>query len=225
MTVIGRQWRRAGWILALGGALAAGCATVGPATDNRDVALPGKASTGAAAGWISGDDSKQSLRHAAQTAGVGELAGGSAGYYMDVQESKLREQLDGSGVGVVRKGDDVTLSLPGTLAFAPDSAELNAAFAGVLDTVAGVIKKYDKTVIEVAGHTDSAGSREHNQALSERRAAAVAAYLEKRGILKSRIATIGAGETRPVATNDTSDGRAKNRRVELTLSPLAPTRG
>jgi outer membrane protein OmpA-like peptidoglycan-associated protein len=220
----GRRLRRAGWIVALGAALA-GCATVNPSTGASGIALPGAAAGGAAAGWISGESSKQSLRRAAASAGVAELAGGSVSYYMDVQESKLHEQLDGSGVGVVRKGNDITLSLPANLAFASDSAELSAGFGGVLDTLAVALKKYDKTVIEVAGHTDSTGSREHNQALSEQRAAAVATYLEKRGVLKSRVLTIGAGETRPVAGNDSAAGRAKNRRVELTLAPLAATSG
>jgi outer membrane protein OmpA-like peptidoglycan-associated protein len=217
---------RAAWVTALGAIIGGmigvgGCATVGPADGTHGTAP----ASGAAAGWVSGEESKQDLRRAATGAGVGALAGGSVGYYMDVQESKLREQLDGSGVGVTRKGDEITLSMPGGLAFAPDSADLNAAFGGVLDAVAAVLKKYDKTVIEVAGHTDSAGSREHNQALSERRAAAVAAYLEKRGVLKSRVATVGVGETRPVASNATAEGRARNRRVELTLSPLAPAKG
>jgi outer membrane protein OmpA-like peptidoglycan-associated protein len=225
MTIIGSARRRAGWIVALGAVLAGGCTTVSPATGGHEISASASASGGAAAGWISGESSKQSLRRAATGAGVGELAGGSVGYYMDVQESKLREQLDGSGVGVVRKGDEVTLSLPGNLAFAADSADLNAAFDGVLDAVAVVLRKYDKTVIEVAGHTDGTGGHEHNQALSERRAAAVAAYLEKRGILKGRIVAVGAGETRPVASNETSDGRARNRRVELTVAPLAATRG
>ena len=153
------------------------------------------------------------------------LAGGSVSYYMDVQEATLREQLDGSGVGVARRGDELTINLPGKLAFSSDSSELNAGFASVLETVAGLLRKYDKTVIEIAGHTDSTGSREHNRALSEQRAGAVAAFLEKRGILKSRVLTVGAGETRPVAGNDTAEGRARNRRVELTLSPLAAARG
>jgi len=208
-------------VLVLSAALGA-CATGGGATTT---AAPPAAAGPPAAGWISGDAAKENLRRAATGAGVGELTGGSVGYYMDVQEAKLREQLDGSGVTVTRKGNELTLNMPGSLAFTPDSAELNAAFAGALESVATVLKKYDKTVIEVAGHTDSAGSREHNQALSERRAAAVAAFLEKRGVLKSRITTIGAGETRPVASNDNADGRARNRRVELTLSPIARVTG
>lgn len=217
---VGRRLRRAAGIGVLGVALA-GCSTVNPSTGAHEITLPGAASNAPAAGWISGDSSKQSLRRATASAGVAELAGGAVSYYMDVQESKLREQLDGSGVGVTRRGDELTLSMPGKLAFSSDSAELNAGFARVLEGVAGLLRKYDKTVIEVAGHTDSTGSREHNQLLAEQRAASVAALLEKHGILKSRVTTIGAGESRPIAGNDTAEGRAKNRRVELTLSPLA----
>jgi len=222
-TVNGRRRLRIAALVALGAAIGGGGCATGGAPGGAQSGPPPAAT--AAAGWVSGEDSKQDVRRAATGAGVGTLAGGSAGYYMDVQEAKLREQLDGTGVGVTRKGDEITLSLPGGLAFAPDSADLNAAFGAVLDAVAAVLKKYDKTVIEVAGHTDSAGSREHNQVLSERRAGAVAAYLEKRGVLKSRVVTIGAGETRPIASNASADGRARNRRVELTLAPLAPGKG
>jgi outer membrane protein OmpA-like peptidoglycan-associated protein len=216
-----RRLRQAAGAAVLGASLA-GCITVSPSTG---VSLPGPTSNAAATGWISGDTSKQSLRHATAAAGVAALDGASVGYYMDVQESKLREQLDGSGVGVTRKGDDLTLSMPGKLAFSSDSADLNAGFATVLEAVAGLLRKYDKSVIEIAGHTDSTGSREHNQQLSEQRAATVAAFLEKRGILKGRMVTIGAGESRPIAGNDSAEGRARNRRVELTLAPLARTRG
>ncbi len=221
-------WRRvrgSGW-LALGLALAAGaCTTVDPATGAHEVALPGAASHAVVAGWISGDAARQSLNRAALAAGIGGLAVGSSGYYMDVQESKLREQLDGSGVGVVRKGNDLTLNLPASLVFAAEGPELNPAAARVLDVVAAVLHKYEKTVIEVAGHTDGGGSREQLQALSERRATAVAAYLEQHGVRKLRIIAVGAGETRPVAVNDSAGGRAANRRVELTLSPVSATRG
>ena len=218
------SWRKAcgAAVLALGAALVAGgCATPRPAAHE-----PARADSGpAVAGWISGDSSKESLRRAATGAGVGALAGNSVGYYMDVQESTLRKQLDGSGVAVTRRGDELTLSMPGGLAFASDSAELNTGFVSVLDTVAALLKKYDKTVIEVAGHTDSVGTREYNQALSERRAAAVATYLERHGVLKSRVTTVGAGETRPVASNASAEGRARNRRVELTLAPNARATG
>jgi outer membrane protein OmpA-like peptidoglycan-associated protein len=213
---------RVAWLATLGAMIGVGgCASAPPPEGAHGTAAAAPAS-GAAAGWISGEDSKQNVRRAATGAGVATLDGGSVGYYMDVQEAKLRQLLDGSGVGVHRKGDEITLTMPGALAFAPDSADLDPAFGNVLDAVARVLKKYEKTVVEVAGHTDSAGSREHNQILSERRAAAVAADLEQRGVLKSRVVTLGAGETHPVASNASAEGRARNRRVELTLSPLAP---
>jgi outer membrane protein OmpA-like peptidoglycan-associated protein len=83
-----------------------------------------------------------------------------------------------------------------------------------------VVKKYNKTVVEVAGHTDNTGPADYNQKLSERRANAVAQYLESQGLVSNRVVTIGAGETRPVADNSTPEGRQANRRVELTLTPL-----
>jgi outer membrane protein OmpA-like peptidoglycan-associated protein len=205
--------------------LAAGCTTVNPYSGEQQTSKLAKgagigAAAGVVAGWISGEGAKDSRRRAVIGAGIGALAGGSVGYYMDVQEAKLRQELQGSGVSVTRIGNEITLNMPGSVTFATDSADLNASFLGVLDSVGVVLGKYDKTVIEVAGHTDHTGTHEHNQSLSERRAATVAAYLEKRGVQKPRLVTIGAADTRPVATNDTPDGRARNRRVELTLSPL-----
>lgn len=228
----GHAWTRGG-AFALGALAALGlaaCTTINPYTGEQQTSTLAKgagigAAVGAVAGWISGDDSKASRRRAVIGAGVGALAGGSIGYYMDVQEAKLREQLRGTGVGVTRVGNEITLNMPGNVTFASDSADLNPGFFGVLDSVGVVLKQYDKTVIEVAGHTDSTGSHEHNQSLSERRAATVGTYLERRGILKTRIVTIGAGETRPIASNDSVEGRARNRRVELTLSPLSQAAG
>ena len=83
-----------------------------------------------------------------------------------------------------------------------------------------VLKEYNKTVIEVAGHTDSSGSDQYNQSLSERRAQAVAGYLSSHGVKTQRLMTIGAGEGHPVASNDTEQGRSANRRVELTIVPV-----
>ncbi|HNR22394.1 MAG TPA: OmpA family protein [Steroidobacteraceae bacterium] len=110
--------------------------------------------------------------------------------------------------------------MPGNITFQTDSADLNASFFGVLDSVVLVAKEYDKTIIEAAGHTDSTGSEQYNQQLSERRAGTVAAYLTNRGILADRVITVGAGEMRPIATNDTPEGRTQNRRVELTFAPI-----
>lgn len=148
------------------------------------------------------------------------LGGGAVGYYMDRQQAKLEAQLRGTAVRLVRKGDNLTLDMPGAVSFATDSAELQSPVQPVLDQVAATLVEYGKTVIEVAGHTDSAGSEAHNQQLSERRANSVAAYLAAHGVAQSRIVTIGAGKAYPVATNDTEAGRAANRRVEITIVPV-----
>ncbi|MBP7609352.1 MAG: OmpA family protein [Steroidobacteraceae bacterium] len=153
-------------------------------------------------------------------AAAGALVGGSVGYYQDKQEAKLRQQMAGTGVDVVRSGDNITLDMPGGVTFAFDSADLNAQFYPVLDKVAATLAEYDKTVIEVAGHTDSVGSDAYNQQLSERRASSVASYLSSHGVKQARILTVGAGEAHPVATNETDDGRAQNRRVEITIVPV-----
>jgi outer membrane protein OmpA-like peptidoglycan-associated protein len=145
----------------------------------------------------------------------------SAGrYYQDKQEAKLRQQMAGTGVDVVRKGDNITLDMPGGVTFAFNSSDLNAQFYPVLDKVAATLAEYDKTVIEVAGHTDSVGSDAYNQQLSEKRAGSVAAYLSSHGVNRTRIVTVGAGEAHPVASNDTEEGRAQNRRVEITIVPV-----
>ena len=117
-------------------------------------------------------------------------------------------------------GDNITLNMPGNITFKSNSSELDPSFYKVLNSVNIVLKKYNKTVVEVAGHTDSTGAAEYNQQLSERRANSVAQYLENQGLASNRVVTIGAGETRPVADNSTPEGRAANRRVELTLTPL-----
>ena len=148
------------------------------------------------------------------------LAGGSVGAYMDVQESKLRQQLQGTGVSVTRLGDELVLNLPGKVTFASDSADIRPDFYGVLSSVALVLKEYDKTIIEVTGHTDSTGAPMYNQELSERRAGGVGRYLEAQGLLPVRIVTKGFGPRMPVAGNDTPEGRQQNRRVELRLIPI-----
>ena len=210
---------------ALVAALAAGCYTTDPYTGGREMNKTSKgaiigAATGAVIGLITGDSSRERRERALIGAGIGGLSGAGIGVYMDRQEAKLREQLRGTGVSVTRVGDNVTLNMPGNITFKTDSSDLNPSFFRVLDSVALVAKEYDKTLVEVAGHTDSTGSEEYNQQLSERRAGTVAEYLLSRGILADRLITVGAGEARPIATNDTAGGRAQNRRVELTFAPI-----
>ncbi len=210
---------------ALGALATAGCTTVNPYTGEQQTSKLAKgagigAAIGAVAGWISGDDRKERRRRALLGAGVGGLAGGGVGYYMDVQEAKLRQQLAGTGVSVTRVGDEITLNMPGSITFATASADLNPQFFEVLKGVTLVLKEYDKTLIEVAGHTDSRGDDAYNQRLSDQRAASVGQYLRTQGVNGERIITIGAGETRPIASNATPEGQQQNRRVELTLAPL-----
>jgi outer membrane protein OmpA-like peptidoglycan-associated protein len=178
------------------------------------------AAIGVAAGLLTGDDAVERRQHALVGAGLGAIAGGSVGAYQDRQEAELRRQMAGTGVDVVRKGDNITLNMPGNVTFDFDSASVKPQFMPVLDNVAQTLTQYDKTVIEVAGHTDNVGSDSYNQALSQRRANAVASYLGSRGIMQQRMITVGAGESRPIASNDTEAGRSENRRVEITLVPV-----
>ena len=212
-------------VLAVAAALVAGCQTMDPYTGEQKTSSATKgaaigAGAGAVLGILTGDDSKERRNRALIGAGVGALAGGAVGSYMDKQEAKLREQLQGTGVSVTRVGDEIVLNMPGNVTFQTDSSDLNPQFFAVLDSVALVLKEYDKTIVEVVGHTDSTGSAEYNQALSERRAATVASYVNARGIDQQRILAFGRGLTQPIADNATAAGRAQNRRVELTLSPI-----
>ena len=201
------------------------CTTLDPYTREEGVAHAQRqavigAAVGGAVGLITGDSSVERKKRALVGAGLGALAGAGVGNYMDRQEAKLRAELERTGVSVTRDGDNITLNMPGNITFATNSSDLNANFYDVLNSVSMVLAEFDKTVIEIAGHTDSTGDTAYNQALSERRAASVASYLGTRNIRTDRIITVGAGETHPIATNDTDAGRQANRRVELTLVPL-----
>ena len=205
--------------------LVAGCETINPYTGETQTSKATKgaligAAAGAVIGLVSGDNAVERRQHALIGAGIGALAGGGIGYYMDVQEAKLRQKLAGTGVSVTRIGDNITLNMPGNITFDTASSNLNGDFYRVLDGVSEVVNEYDQTVIEVAGHTDSRGSAEYNLGLSDRRADEVGTYLESRGVMRLRIITVGLGEDMPVADNSTSRGQLLNRRVELTLVPV-----
>ncbi|HHO76497.1 MAG TPA: glycine zipper 2TM domain-containing protein [Deltaproteobacteria bacterium] len=201
-----------------------GCAT-DPYTGERKMSKSAAGATigaavGAAAGALSGKDSRQRRRNALIGAGVGALAGGGVGYYMDRQEEKLRMQLQNTGVSVTRDGDNIILNMPGNVTFNTDSADIRSNFYDVLNSVVLVLKEFDKTLIEIAGHTDSTGSDQYNQSLSERRSASVGQYFMAQGVDRMRVMTVGYGEMSPIADNATPEGRERNRRVELTLVPL-----
>jgi outer membrane protein OmpA-like peptidoglycan-associated protein len=213
-------------LVVLGAAVvASGCETLDPYTGETEKSKATKgaligAAAGAVAGLISGDDAVERRQRALIGAGVGALAGGAVGYYMDKQEAELRAELQGTGVSVTRIGDNITLNMPGNVTFATNSSDLRPAFFEVLNSVGKVMKEFDQTVVEVAGHTDSTGSEAYNQSLSERRASSVAQYLVARGISEQRLITVGMGELRPVADNGTEGGRQLNRRVEITVVPV-----
>jgi outer membrane protein OmpA-like peptidoglycan-associated protein len=202
-----------------------GCQTLDPYTQESKTSRATRgamigAAAGAVVGLISGDDAVERRQHAMIGAGIGALAGGAVGNYQDRQEAKLRAELQGTGVSVTRMGDNITLNMPGSVTFATNSADLSPAFFDVLTSVSKVLKEFDKTVVEVAGHTDSTGSDSYNQTLSERRANSVSQYLQSHGTRGERLLTVGMGESRPVADNGTVEGRQANRRVEITMVPL-----
>jgi outer membrane protein OmpA-like peptidoglycan-associated protein len=152
--------------------------------------------------------------------GIGAIAGGSVGNYMDKQERELRARTAGTGIEVRREGDEIALKLPSGISFDFNSAAIRPEFRPALDQVAQTLASYQSTFVDVTGHTDSIGSVAVNQRLSEQRAESVANYFAIGGVNRARIATRGYGKTMPIASNDTEEGRAQNRRVEIKISPI-----
>jgi len=209
-----------------GALLLTSCATyTGQTSDPNDPNRTGRgAAIGAVAGAVlgaaSGGDATERRQRATVGAAAGAAIGAGVGVYQDRQEAALRRQMAGTGVEVERQGDNITLNMPSGITFDFDRADLKSEFRPVLDNLATTLNEYNQTRIEVTGHTDSKGTDAYNMTLSQNRANAVAGYLGGRGVASSRMVVTGAGETRPVASNDTESGRAQNRRVEITLVPM-----
>ncbi|MBO9713141.1 OmpA family protein [Sphingomonas sp.] len=202
--------------------LVAGCVT-DPETGQRrpsNAAIGGVA--GALGGYLLGDvvGGRRDRTEKLLGAGIGGLAGAGIGAYMDRQERELRERTAGTDVRVIRQGDELVLSMPSGITFATGSATVQPQFRPTLDQVAEVLGRYEQTYVDVYGHTDSVGSDADNLALSQRRAESVAGYLESHGVRRERVGTRGYGETQPVASNDSDEGRAANRRVEIKIVPV-----
>ena len=196
----------------------AGCQTLDPYTQQPKTSNATQgAGIGALAGAVLGAAVSKGNRGEGALIGaaVGGAVGGGIGYYMDQQEMLLRQELEGTGVRVERVGDEIRLVMPGNITFATDSDRIAGNFYPVLDSVAKVLLKFDKTAINVDGYTDSTGSFEYNQSLSERRAMSVSNYLSQVGVDRLRISSRGFGERNPIASNDSEGGRAANRRVEI----------
>ena len=143
---------------------------------------------GALLGYLTNTSSgEQGCKNALIGAGIGALAGAGVGQYMDGQQRALEAELSGTGVGVARQGDNLVLRMPSDVTFATNQSDLDPRFLPVLDDVARVLNQYDRSMVDVVGHTDSSGGDAINQPLSERRAASVASHLINRGVMRERI--------------------------------------
>jgi outer membrane protein OmpA-like peptidoglycan-associated protein len=204
--------------LAITACAALAACTTNPYTGEQQASKTATYGLGAAAvcGLVGAMDSSKKARNAALGCGI---AGAGVGAYMDVQEAKLREQLQGTGVQVVREGDNIRLIMPGNITFNTDSYELRASFYPVLNSVGLVLAKYADTTLRITGHTDNTGTRQYNLDLSEHRAEAVAEYLVTREVTRNRMFVQGVAYDSPIADNDSASGRAQNRRVELYILP------
>lgn len=210
--------------IALSGALVTTAAcTTDPNTGQRRISKTAIGAVGGlVGGYLAGDliGGRNDRTAKIIGAGVGVLAGGAVGAYMDRQEAELRRQTAGTGVDVIRSGDDLILRMPSGITFPVDSYAIQPQFQSTLNQVAQTLSSYNQTYIDVLGHTDSTGSDAYNQTLSVNRAQAVASYLSSRGVASARMGVRGFGESAPIASNDTEMGRAQNRRVEIKVVPL-----
>ena len=217
---------KTGIAAALAVTMLGGCATyTGQTTDPNDPnrtqrgALIG-AGIGAVAGLLSGKDATERRQRAMVGAGIGGIAGAGVGAYQDRQEAELRRQTAGTGVDVQRDGDVIKLNLPDGVTFDFNRTEVKPQFYPALNAIAQTIGQYNQTIVEINGHTDNVGSLAANQTVSDRRAQSVAAYLAGQGVQQVRMETRGYNYQYPVASNDTEQGRALNRRVEIRLIPV-----
>src|SRR5690625_756484 len=197
--------------------LLAACATTDPYTGESRASNTAKgAAVGAAAGARRSDRARGSITGAV----AGGAIGAGVGYYMDRQEAKLREELQGTGVQVSREGDTLRLIMPGNITFATIRHDIRSEFYPVLNSVARVVDEFNQTILVISGHTDPTGGDQLNQTLSENRAKSVADYLASRGVSRMRMEVYGFGPRYLVASNSTHEGRQANRRVELELVPV-----
>ena len=203
--------------------LASGCTTTDPRTGQQKAShTTVDAGVGALAGAALGalTSSKHDRNKGMVTGAVlGGAIGGVVGHRADKQEAQLREKLAHSGVEVERQGDTINLVVPGAISFATNSAQLTPNFYASLNQVAGSLKEFPDSNVQIVGHTDSTGPAAYNQQLSVNRANAVVVYLTAQGIDAQRMQALGMGPSQPVADNKTAEGRAQNRRVEIKIIP------
>jgi len=211
------------WIAIVGMLILGGCAA--PQSNTGKGAAYGAAGgavAGAVLGQVIGKDTEGTLVGAAAGAAIGAAAGAGVGHMMDRQEAEMRDALAASEAAAVRReGELLAITLKGDVTFDLDSDMVRPGLYNELDRIAQIMIKYPQTSILVEGHTDSTGSETYNQQLSERRATSVKNLLVQRGVQDFRVNILGYGESRPVATNATPEGRQMNRRVEIRINPNA----
>jgi outer membrane protein OmpA-like peptidoglycan-associated protein len=204
----------------------AGCQTQDPYTGEQKTSHATRGAIfgalgGAAIGALTNTSSgKQASRNALIGAGVGALVGAGIGNYMDESEARLRERLRGAGVKVRRQGNNIVLEMASDITFPVNGDQVNPNFYRTLAAVGEVLTEFNRTTIEVSGHTDSTGDDRYNRDLSQRRANSVAYILSQNGVMPQRMYVVGFGEQRPIASNATAGGKARNRRVEIQIIPL-----
>ncbi|KFE36084.1 OmpA family protein [Thioclava atlantica] len=187
-----------------------------PNANRNSGAITGALIGGAIGATRKGDEK---LTKAAAGAIVGGLVGGAIGAQLDRQAQELRRDLTTNGVSVVRSGNQLIVTMPQDVLFATDSASVRPDLQRDLYTLAGSLNRYPDTTVEVIGHTDNTGTAAYNLQLSQRRAQAVSNILVDAGVPGYRVVPIGRGESQPIASNLTPEGRQANRRVEFVIRP------
>ncbi len=209
--------------------LASGCTNYAPNDPNRytkqnaGIGAALGAATGAIVGYQSGRGAG-ALRGALIGGVAGGALGAGVGRYMDQQQAEFERQLAAERrahqIEIQRlQNETLKITMNNEVSFDFNSSAIKPAFHRTLNKVADILKRYNRSVVRVVGHTDNIGSSSYNQQLSQRRADAVAWYLEDRGVAANRIASEGRGESEPRATNNTEAGRQLNRRVEIFIVP------
>lgn len=186
-------------------------------------AVPPSPGPAADTGIAVGEDARED-RYASLARIENALSPDQIGYFADVHEGRLRQALAGTSIRIQRVGDRLLLTIPGRLSFETDSTEIVEAARPALADIAAVLVEFDKTMVSVFGHTDDRGDPGYNQALSERRAVAVARFLAEEGVARIRLAGVGYGQRRPALEEDSARARTANRRVEILIEPISAAR-
>jgi outer membrane protein OmpA-like peptidoglycan-associated protein len=192
--------------------LVTGCASLSKAFKGGAIGT----AAGGAAGAVIGRASGNTAMGAVIGATVGGVSGAIIGNKMDKQAAEIKKEVP--GVNVERVGEGIVIEFTSDVLFGFDASTLKSDAKENLDKLIGILNKYPDTNIEIHGHTDSKGTLDYNQALSERRAKAVSGYLSSNDIKYQRLTTIGYGELKPIYDNSTADGRSHNRRVEFAIT-------